>query len=404
LKEYPAEFECLSEADTCPHNRYSISATTLGAYITGSLLVGADGILLWIVNTRNWNTEDRKVYADYVHDKLPFFRAAEELAKNVRWEGPCSLYSMRSLKRVNWHSNYTKGGFFPSGWHDTLHVLGIPYTFHLDSRVKMLTSNAVEGFTRDELEAFLSQGGLLLDGGAADRLCAMGFSRLIGIEVRGRRTRAQYEEFTGHAINSSAVGTKHLCSMSPGSSGTRCLAVIDERVEIASRFVNVARNDEMKTEDVSPALTLFTNDRGARVAVYATTFAEAGAGFPSLLGQTAFRSEERKQQLSGLLAWLDGGKMLSGVVWSGVDTLSLCGIEKTSGDRILAVHNMSFDRIDPLVTQFEEGCPTSAQVLAEDGSWREVTCREAGNRTVFNVGIETMKWLLLRLKFGDRPE
>jgi len=400
LKEYPADYTYLSEADPFPHHRYSVSASLLCAYISGSLLLGTGGALMWLSHMRNWQAPDRSNYASKIRDNLGFFAELQKLGEDTKWTGPCSLYSMRSLKKAGWHRDYSKDPNFVFGWDETFRNLGVPYSFDDNEEVKLLTANAVSGFTKEEIESFLSQGGILLDGETAQVLCEMGFSEYLGIEMEGVRAPVGSEQYTADAVNGSSANTFHYCAMARDSD-VKCIKPISSNVRIAAWYVNIENDLKLETTKISPSLTLFENKHGARVAVYAATLSRMGSGFPAQMAKMTFRNEERKTQLCGLISWLGGGRPLSGVVWSGVDTHVLYGENRRLNEDILAVFNLNYDPIERLVSQFSKGMPKTARVLSEKGRWDNVDCHEEGGRTVFDISAYTLKPVVLRLGFHD---
>jgi len=304
---------------------------------------------------------------------------------------------MRSLTKAGWHRNYSKDPNFVFGWNEVLRNIGVPYSFDDNEDVKLLTANAVSGFTKEEIESFLSTGGILLDGETAQVLCEMGFSEDLGIEMEGVRAPVESEQYTAETINGSSANTLHYCSMARDSD-VKCIKPITPNVKIAAWYVNIEDTLKHEIRRISPSLTLFENKHGARVAVYATTLSRMGSGFPSQMAKMTFRNEERKTQLCGLISWLGGDKPLSGVVWSGVDTHVLYGENRTLNEDILAVFNLNYDPIERLVTQFSRGTPKTARILSEKGTWDNVDCHEEDGRVVFDISVSTMKPVVLRLR------
>lgn len=168
LAVLPDDVVVLAEPDTCPQNRYSMSAKDLDMHISMSILEGCSGGKLWISRCLNWEPASGEAYRRKLAERAMFYRRLLEL--RPRWEGvkipvtskpPVSVKTKTKVK--NWG-----GAVFGR--------FGIPYANTQDSLpFAALTAEDAALLTDAEIGNLL-EGVLLLDADGAKALKERGFT------------------------------------------------------------------------------------------------------------------------------------------------------------------------------------------------------------------------------------
>ena len=130
----------------------------------------------------------------------------------------------------------------------------------------MLTVSEIPFYSDQELRHQLERG-VILDGGAACALSQRGFSSLLGVSVAPFPAghRVMEEQLSEHPLNEDHAGAL----MSPPARQVQ-LTCLSEKTEVLSWFV---QSDYMRSPNkkrISPGSTLFRNDSGNYIAVFAS--------------------------------------------------------------------------------------------------------------------------------------
>ncbi len=199
----------------------------------------------------------------------------------------------------------------------------------------------------DELRGVLSHSALL-DSGAARVACDRGFSDLIGAQI-------------GDWMPFGVMAERYVPGILPGISeirvphrGRRWREITPGSAKVTSYLI-----DEMNRKHV--ASTIFENQLGGRVAVYAHVGDFAPAGL--------FASHARLRWLRAVLDWLSRNQF---GVMSMVPHHCLTVVRKRGNEKLIALANLGADAlVDP---EFRVRCsqvPTTALVLDDSGTWLE---------------------------------
>jgi len=255
----------------------------------------------------------------------------------------------------------------------------------------MLDGTAVYDLTRKEIEDILGKS-VLLDGPAALTLSQWGYSELMGVEVRegDDELRYDYEKFSDDAqLNGESVGKHHYAiRYSPG--GVKRLVPLTRTVRVSSTFIASEWYNSREEKNVSPAITVFENSQGGRVAVFAQDTAVMTSGF------RCFMSDIRKEQFVHILSWL-GGERLPAFTSNGVDTYLLYGHDASTGEHIAAIFNLSQDQVESPCMSFSFGQPGTICYLADEGKWKTLGFHYNKGETRLDIVLETMSPLVLRI-------
>ncbi len=389
-----AGIELLCEADTFPHSRHETSVKGLRCFITTTLLAaGVDVPYTWIPGVMEWIRKDVDAYSHMLGKSAGYFGVVKEIGKSVTWLGPTVIYKGPSPINKPWSQTAVENVVVGLWGSSVCGRLGIPFTCNDPvASVKMLDGDAVYGLTRTETEGLFS-GGLLLDGAAAINLSRMGFDELMGVHVQDgdEDLRCDAEEFgSDRELNGTSTG-KSEWVMRFNARDLKRITPVCQGVRIASEFVASPWFNSTERRGVSPALTVFENRQGGRVAVYAHTLGT----FPVHVG---FMNDIRKEQLLCVMSWL-GGERLLGVAHAGVDTYCLYGQDTRSRDQFALIVGLGPDDIFPLVLNGGSVPPLGVEVLKDDQHWESLnfTCSEG--RIAVEITLGMMNPLVMRIRY-----
>ena len=381
----PPDCEILSEADTWPHNPHSLAATSLRAYAAGAHLAGTDVAEHWFTNALDPGPADSLPYRRMLAESREFLAEFARLARTVDWQGPigCThpLENVRKPHAAEFPS--------PSAWATAIcGRLGIPSRTNGTGSIHMLAGETPLGFERPDLEKFLA-GGLLLDGEAAGHLARLGFATTLGVRVEpGDDVRVNFEEFGDDPeLHGNAAGRRHYI-MRGDPASLRRLVPIAAGCRVGSWLIRWPGWHQPGEQRSAPALTLFENTAGGRVAVYAHSLRD--------MLELNFLTTARREQLAGVLAWL-GREPLPVVVESPGDVYVRFGRLRTTNRQVLAIFNLSPDSINPLRFRLGAMVPHRIERLTDAGRWCDQSFKTTGLTIETDLNVPTMRPLLLRL-------
>lgn len=243
----------LAETDTCPHNRYSTSATMLHAHFAGTILEGAKGAKHWITrlnaNEPKAGIAYRKVLAKYNKFYEELTKYFEEL-KPVGCCFPISLVQDYGFKK-------SEAGLNLNPWGEcVLERFGLPLYFSSErSGAVFLDDISATRFTDEQISSFF-RGTVILSAVAAKKLNERGFSSYTGVDVQDwTGENISYELINGHKIS---VQT-----------GVRELRVCEKTVQPLSYNMHATEKGEEKI--LFPAVTGFLNSLGGYTVVFSGT-------------------------------------------------------------------------------------------------------------------------------------
>ncbi|MBI4979029.1 MAG: hypothetical protein HZC28_16235 [Spirochaetes bacterium] len=384
LKTIP---EILSESDTYPQNRYCTSANALNAQIIFSLINGTTGAKLWVTRLGEYEPESGVAYRSILKENIAMYHELHRICRSVMWDEPTVPIPEAGVPAYDsgvWQHNWTC---------QILGHMGIPCRVGAShtAGVFMLAGKDVDFFSDVELKRFLSKA-VLLDGGAAERLCQRGFTDLLGVRVDSPASWAvNHERLNSDPVNGKAAGKKiNITSLIRGSAFR--LSVTEENVTELSRQFTIPWYLCPDETDAGPGLTLFTNRHGGRAAVYAAA-----------LGFTPFMNEVRREQLGGVIGWLNGSQ-LPAIVVSDVDMYVRHGViaNEAGGGELLYVMHMGMDALPELRLRIG-GAPVSAvEKLNGSGTWEQLSFRNYPERDmILAVSVEPIQPVILKMKRMD---
>lgn len=357
LRKFHAEIpELLDEADTFPQHRYSKSALSMHAHITGAILNGLNGAKLWLTNTRWPDPETAREYEAILARHRNFYPELERTMRKVCLQGPIVPLMPGE---GNWHPLKLNSFFYETDWNGSLlGQFGIPARWEtLPVRgVRMLAGeDSVAFFTDEELRDLLS-GPLLLDGTAALAVAARGFAGELGVTPEKRQYRFSYEKNcrTGEPV------TFMNDFVSP------YLVVNSDKTEVISVLVETPFKGSPEESVVAPGATLFHNRLGGEIAVFARHLK---------MSPINHQSPGHRRLLLQVLDRLNGTP-LPYVVMELQNIYCLHGTMEDGAD-FLAVFNLNFDPLNSIHIRVQNPV-TEILELTPEGEWKPLKWKQDG--------------------------
>lgn len=341
----------LAETDPCPHNRYSTGACLMHAHYTGSILEGCHGAKHWLTRISVYQPASGTAYRAILTKHHGFYQT---LFRSVQESAPAAYVAaaLPSAAAFNPAPDQGDNGGSDKMWGSVMGVLGLPCNYaRMPDLPAMMTGEDVALFTDDDLRQLLKTG-LLLDGPAAEAFTRRGFADAMGVRAEPWAGPSVSGERWGDIILSRDL---RYARLEPLNSHTRIHSTLLHR----SSGV-----DETFTE-VGPAVTLFENEAGGRVAVLA-----AGCGYGNSLTAPglSFYDEDRKRELVELLAFVCGQS--TPFYYPGDAEVYLKLRRFADGRYLLALFNLGHDPLDtiPLTCAYPI---VGVETLASDGTWQK---------------------------------
>ena len=346
----------LAETDTCPHNRYSTGAHLMHSHYTGSILEGCHGAKHFLTRNHAWQPASGAAYRAILTQYHGFYQT---LFQAVRESAPAdyvaaALPSVPVFNPVPDHSDHCGS---TRTWGTVAGVLGLPCNYaRMPNLPAMMTGEDVTLFSDDDLRLLLKHG-LLLDGPAAEAFHRRGFADAIGIRA---------EPWNGPTVSAERWGAIVL----RGDVRYSRLEPLSARTRIHSTLLHRKSGVSEAFSELGPAVTLFENEAGGRVAVLA---ASCGAGV-SLAGPgRSFYDEDRKRELVELLAFVCGQPI---AFYYPGDAEVYLKLRRFNDSRyLLALFNLGHDPLDviPLSSPY---AIVESEILTPEGTWKVVPSSE----------------------------
>ena len=364
----------LDESDTCPHDRYSKSAISMHAHITGGILNGLTGAKLWITNMKEKAAWESAPYEQILGAHRGFYDALEQEVAQLKWQGALTI-----LPDTRYH--YTPARFSSFyRWRDwqtfMLNRYGIPGRFDsYDSKaVVLLTGDMVEYHSDERLKQILS-GKALVDGYAALELAKRGFASSLGTTPVQKEYRSTYEKIrsSGHKMSFINDFTfPMLTDLQPGA-------------EILSDLFLAAFRGSPDAKVVAPGTVYYENPSGGKIITVAMGIATFFLNGPSS-NQKAFLLE--------LLNKLDPDSVPVHAICEQTVYLR-CG-QRADGSRLVAMVNLCFDEMDE-IRLFCQKPVQEVTLLNGKGEWSPVEFTSTGNVTEVKKSVKCYEFVILKL-------
>lgn len=350
----------LAETDTCPHNRYSTSASLLHAHFTGTILEGAKGAKHWITRLICHDPAAGKAYRKKLARYAKFYEKLTEYADELKPVGcriPLTLVQDYGFVP-------SESGLNLSPWSTcVLERLGLPLYFSAEKGgAVFLDDISVSRFDDETVKEFFG-GTLVLSAVAAQKLTERGFGDMIGVTVRPWQGD---KIVTSELIHGKTVQKQV---------GFRELVPMNAHVEVLS---HAAHKLDAKIEPLFPAVTGYANPAGGYTVVF------HGTPDTPFHYATAFSmlSSSRKEQLVDILQ--RGGDLP--VYYPEDAEVYLRAGTLRDNTLFVAFFNIGLDPLEEIVLKCETPV-TRVEMLNEEGSRVpvEFVCAQGGT---LHVGVE----------------
>jgi hypothetical protein len=382
--------EILGESDTCPHNRFSTSARGLLAQIAGSLLIGCNGIKLWITRLGAFEPESGEAYRKLLKANLPFLHEMARLVPQVVWKGCVSPIPTKPLSNWNPITEFKQERIINWG-NRVFGNMGIPVSYDGNQdQLVALCGDDVDALSDEDLRLFLSHG-LLLDGSAAQKMCERGFSKYIGVEVSSCFDRVMWlrERYNTSPFNGDIANR----TFSLFTNAKKVIPVNDT-VHVLSKLTCCPWYRSPDADEVGAGQTLFENSLHGRVAVYAEVVCERlWENVDNLL------DEIRKKQFISVLDWLNDG-IVEGIITNDAYAYARYGVISTSGEQagILYLLNLSVDPLEEISVRVSSSAVRNIDCLQADGKWKRVAWKAKNDKEItLKIQAETLQPVVLKI-------
>lgn len=352
----------LAETDTCPQNRYSVSANGMHSHYTGSILEGVKGAKHWITRLMTHEPQSGKRYREILAKNRGFYEKLAELQPGLKWRG-CRIF-------VPSTPDFTYGRVKEEwdGWsYCVLEKLGLPIYYSSEKGgVTCLEGDVDTRLSDDEITEIL-KGSVMLASDTAKNLIERGFGKYLGVDVRPWRGKQPVREIFK---NGSRTGIQmQIMELVPN----------DKRTVINSKVCHTT--DYEKYEYLFPGVTEFKNELGGTVFVFSGT---PVAEF-HLSKAFSFLNYSRKEQLIELL--LKVGEMP--VYYPNDEEVYFKCADMENGKVLCALFNIGLDPIDKI----ELACDFDVkkfEVLLPSGEAKEVSFTRNGNAYVLEKSAQIL--------------
>lgn len=362
-----------TEVENVPFTRYANSVVFTYIEMAVSFAYGCKGVTMNLFDHCGTVMEIEPALGKMLAEKKTFLNSiAQVMQQSGVFKGVQLIHKDRNSHSRQLKSDDNYSALAENGYHimEMFESLGIPTTYD-SSDVIAVQGQTLRGCSDSEIKEILSRG-LLIDADAATVLLELGYGKYIGLETASE-TKCIYDfgPFAAEEFFEPSFGgedKKFLSLRLYGDSGLAHFSVmkINEKAKVLSAIVDA------DTVRHHPALYVFENELGGRVAVYACKLDTAYG--------CAFRHPFRKEQLENTVRWLSFDKFPLITKGEGVYPLSF---RKDFKDfSVIGMFNFSLDPWE--YAEFElhrETKPDIIEFLDMDGNWKKSEAL-----TVKNIG------------------
>ena len=362
----------LAETDTCPQNRYSTGAMSLHSHFVGTILEGVSGAKHWITRLSTFEPKSGKKYREVLGKYNKWYETLSALVPTLKWRGACIPLSSKPDYCFEESSSV-------SGWGTcVLERLGLPMYFSSDDcAVTYLDGAMTELFDDERIKAML-KGTLVLDGGAAQRLCERGFAKELGVEVFENPSYFVRTEF--FADDEKRQVNKQ--------TNPREIKPINDGVRVLTRCTAVTNGKDR--DDLPPASTAYKNSLGGTAIVFAGD-AKTEFHYVTAFG---FLNETRKEQFISLLK--EYGDLP--VYTPDDDEIYLKAADMEDGSLFCALFNVSKDPVDNIRLCLDKK-PSNILELGLDGEFKSVEFKTENGEYVLNKPAHIITPVILKIEY-----
>ena len=352
----------LAETDTCPQNRYSVSAQGMHAHYTGSILEGVNGAKHWITRLMTHEPKSGEKYREILAKNKGFYEKLSEIQPTLKWRG-CRIFIPAT-------PDFTYGRVKEEwdGWsYCVLEKLGLPMFFSSkNTGVVCLEGDADTRMSDSEILEML-KGNVILASDTAKNLIDRGFGKYLGVDVRKWEGKQPVREFYKN-------GTCSGIQMQ-----IRELVPTSEKTVVNSKVCNTKDYDTY--EYLFPGVTEFVNELGGQVFVFCGT---PVAEF-HLATAFSYLNYSRKEQLIELMK--KTGEMP--IYYPGDEEVYFKAADMPNGQIMCALFNIGLDPIEKieLAPCFDA---KSFEILLPNGDVKKVDFQKINDRYILEASAQIL--------------
>ena len=341
----------LAETDTCPHLRYSTSASSLHTHFTATILEGVAGCKHWITKNNNFEPKTGKAYRDKLAKYAGFYNKLAEIVPTVTWQG-CRIPLTKDPIRPTAPLNKFEAPSDDIAWaYCVLERLGIPLYFAKgNDGAIFFDGRRDEYFSDDEIKEMLSAT-VFMSSITAEKLIARGFGEYLGVDISPLLPTDPPTRFERYANGERSSIQKKIRKLTPK----------DDTVEIHSEVYTMVNGTDPKP--IFPAVTSYKNALGGTAIVFCgtpNTNFTYGEAFSYLCAP-------RKKQIISLMQ--KHGEIP--VYYPDDAEVYVKAGKLPSGDIFCGFFNIGLDNLDE-VTLVADRKITEIKMLTPDGEFKQV--------------------------------
>ena len=363
----------LAESDTCPQNRYAMSARQFHAFFVGSVLEGANGSKRWITKLNNYEPQSGMAYRKILSKYNEFYDKLTELVSIVKPVGCC----IPVLKKPYYALDGEEWEVLYDGWSRcVLERLGLPLFFsEVPDGAVFMEDDVDRYFTDSEIENML-KGTLILASDTAENLNKRGFTQYMGVKVQ------DYSKTTlsGEVI----LLNGHKCKV---QKKTKELILVDKAVRVDSQVYHSC--DDKNKEYLFPGSTVYKNAVGGTV----VTFSGTPVAEYTYTDGFGFLQYARKLQLINILK--ETGNLP--VYYPGDAEIYLRAGIMPDGSLFTVVFDISFDPLEELELVVDRDVK-QVKTLCADGTYAECAFVQKDDKIIIDIEVQTLLPVVLIIK------
>ena len=369
----PENFELIHESDTFPHTRFFMSSSKLKTLMTAAFTYGIDDSLFYLTQYLE-NPLEEEGYREM------YLKEAKRLSTLKLAVQECTVEGCEIFRKPTTSSNWVN----ITGRH------GIPHTTK-GGKVKLVSGNIIEQMDETEILELL-KGSVFLDGHSALLLCQRGFSELIGVEISSREDTLLPPFYEGicHPENFPSIKNRLMYNYAWAfnKDNRDCFYQIKalNGTEVLTEMLN------SKNEPFYPALTLFENRLGGRIAVMSYNLNDNYINTRSI----SIFNYSKKELIRQTIEWL-GEEPLPVFVKNIPNAFCIFSRSKSNNYAIVVVTGLNSDTFDSISLDVApEWIQSQVQMLNSRGVWETINTKKQQNTMTINEKLSVMDPMIFK--------
>ncbi len=376
----------IAETDTLPHNRYGTSARSLHANYCGYIFEKCQGSKQWITMTVEYEPNGNEAYRKILAEHADFYETlAGEIKNVVSSRGFAVLIPETQPNNFNPFVSGVYAGI--KTWAQNYLVnSGLPVNFeYVGKNAGLINASDLRLFSDAEIKKQLARG-VALDSGAAVELCKRGFGKYLGVDA---------SFYGAHNINTEIISDDPINGDLKGKvlSGTSVnlakLVPTSPKTRVLSNFASkkFAQDKRANFRIVSPACTIFENEFGGKVIVYASKVG----------GLDGWNTYTRYPRKAFILQALNSVSPFR--IWYPYDAeMYVKSLTQKDSSELVGLFNFGWDPLENIELAFSEK-PKSVEILQKNGKWQKA--KFSAEKNILNISkkLEPMYPVVMKLKF-----